>query len=109
MTHSIATPKEINMTDPYERLRRRNDPLTINTRHGLYRRAHQRVTVPASRLMRVGAFLIALLLLGLIALFIDGQRPAKLDGSIIARCTEDMVCWDCETMGNKVCGPVIEP
>lgn len=21
-----------------------------------------------------------------------------------ARCTEDMACWDCETMGNQVCG-----
>lgn len=22
-----------------------------------------------------------------------------------AKCTEDMACWDCKTMGNKVCGP----
>lgn len=21
------------------------------------------------------------------------------------RCEEDQPCWDCETMGNKVCGP----
>jgi hypothetical protein len=21
------------------------------------------------------------------------------------RCTEDMSCWDCTTMGNGVCGP----
>jgi hypothetical protein len=20
-------------------------------------------------------------------------------------CHEDMACWDCETMGNKICGP----
>jgi len=24
-------------------------------------------------------------------------------------CTEDMPCWDCETMGNKECGPVVVP
>lgn len=22
------------------------------------------------------------------------------------RCTEDMACWDCKTMGNHICGPV---
>jgi len=21
------------------------------------------------------------------------------------RCTEDMPCWNCHTMGNKICGP----
>lgn len=21
-------------------------------------------------------------------------------------CVEDMACWDCETMGNEICGPV---
>ncbi len=21
-------------------------------------------------------------------------------------CMEDMACWDCETMGNLICGPV---
>ncbi len=24
-------------------------------------------------------------------------------------CHEDEPCWDCETMGNKICGPVTEP
>jgi hypothetical protein len=24
-------------------------------------------------------------------------------------CEEDMPCWDCETMGNKECGPVVPP
>ena len=23
-------------------------------------------------------------------------------------CVEDMECWDCETMGNKICGPIKE-
>ncbi len=22
------------------------------------------------------------------------------------RCEEDQPCWDCETMGNQVCGPI---
>jgi hypothetical protein len=30
------------------------------------------------------------------------QQPAQ-------RCEEDMPCWDCATMGNKICGPVAEP
>lgn len=25
------------------------------------------------------------------------------------RCTEDMSCWDCTTMGNRICGPDYEP
>lgn len=24
------------------------------------------------------------------------------------RCTEDMPCWDCHTMGNQLCGPTTE-
>lgn len=24
-------------------------------------------------------------------------------------CTEDMECWDCETMGNRICGPIPVP
>ncbi len=24
------------------------------------------------------------------------------------RCEEDMPCWDCTTMGNKVCGPQVD-
>jgi hypothetical protein len=22
-------------------------------------------------------------------------------------CLEDMACWDCRTMGNRMCGPVV--
>lgn len=28
-------------------------------------------------------------------------RPTHYQG---VRCTEDMACWDCETMGNHICG-----
>lgn len=24
-------------------------------------------------------------------------------------CTEDMECWDCTTMGNRICGPIPVP
>ena len=36
---------------------------------------------------------------------------AELFGNVVAdpveqvRCVEDMACWDCETMGNLICGP----
>ena len=26
-----------------------------------------------------------------------------------AVCQEDEPCWDCETMGNRICGPTVEP
>lgn len=25
---------------------------------------------------------------------------------VIERCEEDMPCWDCTTMGNRICGPI---
>lgn len=27
----------------------------------------------------------------------------------VQTCFEDEPCWDCETMGNKICGPVTQP
>lgn len=27
----------------------------------------------------------------------------------VAVCQEDEPCWDCETMGNRICGPTTEP
>ena len=32
--------------------------------------------------------------------------PPAVTSSPTASCTEDMDCWDCETMGNKVCGTI---
>jgi len=32
----------------------------------------------------------------------------RLDDDQPVRCTEDMPCWDCETMGNGLCGPTHE-
>lgn len=40
-------------------------------------------------------------LVSLVAIFILAL-PAC--GSTPVRCTEDMPCWDCTTMGNKICG-----
>ena len=28
---------------------------------------------------------------------------------VTATCQEDEPCWDCETMGNRICGPTVEP
>jgi outer membrane biosynthesis protein TonB len=33
--------------------------------------------------------------------------PAKVEIPAPVRCEEDMPCWDCKTMGNKVCGPQV--
>lgn len=30
------------------------------------------------------------------------------DAQSIERCMEDEPCWDCNTMGNKICGPSIQ-
>lgn len=54
------------------------------------------------------------LLLALVALVLlplagwtaaQASHPASAPQSAQERCTEDMGCWDCETMGNGVCGP----
>lgn len=60
----------------------------------------------------VWAFTIAAIA-GLFALD-PGTDPARFNfepGTIVMSsadpvCTEDMDCWDCETMGNRVCGPL---
>jgi hypothetical protein len=37
-----------------------------------------------------------------------GTVPAA-SPSPAARCHEDSACWDCRTMGNRVCGPASLP
>lgn len=34
----------------------------------------------------------------------DLRQVVKLGPAMSVRCTEDMACWDCHTMGNHVCG-----
>ncbi len=49
------------------------------------------------------AVLIAATCLVILALM--GPEPATDDVHSDAICTEDMACWNCETMGNMICGP----
>jgi hypothetical protein len=28
---------------------------------------------------------------------------------VVVTCQEDEPCWDCETMGNRICGPTVTP
>ena len=44
-----------------------------------------------------------------LALFVLGFQTTQFamdfnDKAETTRCEEDMPCWDCNTMGNKVCG-----
>ena len=35
--------------------------------------------------------------------------PPVEEPPVMAVCQEDEPCWDCETMGNGICGPVVAP
>ena len=42
---------------------------------------------------------------GMLALALSGPEPATTQISVPTTvCVEDMQCWDCETMGNGICG-----
>ena len=52
-----------------------------------------------------------------LALAVSGPEPATTSTTTeptlippltVERCLEDEPCWDCETMGNRICGPVAE-
>lgn len=63
-------------------------------------------------------------ILGVLALVVMAVAMSMLAGCCVGRavdtrlgpiglpinepgaCHEDMPCWDCETMGNRICGPV---
>jgi hypothetical protein len=49
--------------------------------------------------------LLGLLLLGSAWGVVQVPKDPPKDFSPQVRCAEDMPCWDCATMGNKVCGP----
>ena len=34
------------------------------------------------------------------------ERSDAMEKGEPSECTEDMDCWNCETMGNRVCGPL---
>lgn len=53
------------------------------------------------------AVLSLLVALTFIVLAVGAARGAQanLKGNpTIVRCEEDMPCWDCSTMGNRICG-----
>jgi hypothetical protein len=61
----------------------------------------------SQRLRVAGASLASACLLGLAC---QGPEPATTETPVQpAPCQEDMPCWDCRTMGNKICGEVHEP
>lgn len=43
-------------------------------------------------------FLVMMLAVLTFGVFHNNYRLDRLE------CQEDMACWDCETMGNKICG-----
>lgn len=50
----------------------------------------------------VGAFIAGYLILG----GMDARDAKKNDQEPTTTvCVEDMDCWECKTMGNKLCGP----
>lgn len=52
---------------------------------------------------RLRAGLVALALtLGLLGVAVHRADAAEV-------CHEDQPCWDCETMGNRICGPIPVP
>jgi len=56
-----------------------------------------------TRKRKVKAQLATLAVLLALAAWNDAQVPTTPPTTTV--CMEDMPCWDCNTMGNLVCGP----
>lgn len=52
-------------------------------------------------------WILALLILALILW--ASHLEYEAEAAEYVRCEEDMPCWDCETMGNRICGPIPVP
>ncbi|AER49374.1 hypothetical protein STINGER_59 [Mycobacterium phage Stinger] len=39
----------------------------------------------------------------------DAEQVRSTPASVAEQCEEDMPCWDCTTMGNRLCGPGMAP
>lgn len=52
---------------------------------------------------RMMALVCGMVMTGLLA--VQCAPAISPSGARPVRCTEDMACWDCHTMGNRVCGP----
>jgi hypothetical protein len=59
-------------------------------------------SAPTTRTMTV--ILVLVVLACLAGLWAMGPEPATDDLHVYTTCEEDMPCWDCETMGNRICG-----
>lgn len=46
------------------------------------------------------------LILAILAMIGSYQAPTVSPEATVITCQEDMPCWDCETMGNGICGPI---
>lgn len=61
-------------------------------------------------ILAIGMVLGALAVIGglLLGAWLAGPTDESLAPAVDRRptCQEDMACWDCETMGNRVCGPM---
>ena len=58
---------------------------------------------------RFTRWVIAAIVLALILWASHVEYAAEAGAQPPARCEEDMDCWDCETMGNRICGPTQAP
>ena len=58
----------------------------------------------------IGVALVVLLWAFLVGAFIVGQewKQDRLRSEYQTECQEDMPCWDCSSMGNRICGPTTE-
>lgn len=63
--------------------------------------------MPTSGNQRKVTIMRKLLIAGIAVLSLAACTPSpfvKVGPATSVRCTEDMACWDCETMGNQICG-----
>jgi hypothetical protein len=55
--------------------------------------------------MRVTRLVIAAIVIALVLWVSHVEFEALPDNSKTRDCQEDQACWDCRTMGNRICGP----
>ena len=58
---------------------------------------------------RFTRWVLAILVLALVLWVSHVEYATEAGAQSPARCEEDMPCWDCETMGNRICGPIPVP
>ena len=53
-------------------------------------------------------YIIGMLMFATFVVYVTLNVVASPAAQVAEFCAEDMGCWDCETMGNKICGPIKE-